>query len=143
MTAYSRGNLASMVSLAFMSQRDDKHPEAPQVLVVEDDFFVRQAAVAYLEDRGFSVLDAGNADDAITLLRGDWRICAVFTDIQMPGSMDGLALAQWIAEERPDVKVLLTSGHVAATKLQGQQVVTKPYALDEVERQLRGLVHCS
>ena len=126
-----------------MSHRDDKHPEVPQVLVVEDDFFVRQAAVVYLGDRGFSVLDAGNADEAVTLLREDWRIWAVFTDIQMPGSMNGLALARWIAKERPDVKVLLTSGHVAPTQLQGRQLVTKPYALDEVERQLHGLIHCS
>ena len=61
----------------------------------------------------------------------------------MPGSMNGLALARWIAEERPDVKVLLTSGYVAPAQLQGRQLVTKPYALDEVERQLHGLIHCS
>jgi hypothetical protein len=57
--------------------------------------------------------EVANADEAVTLLREEWSICAVYTDIQMPGSMNGLALAQWIAEERPDVKVLLTSGHVA------------------------------
>jgi CheY-like chemotaxis protein len=81
------------------------------------------------EDRGFSVLDAGNADEAVTLLREEWSICAVYTDIQMPGSMNGLALAQWIAEERPDDAADLRPCRPA--QLQGRQLVTKPYALEK------------
>jgi hypothetical protein len=57
--------------------------------------------------------------------------------------MTGFDLARWIGRKRTDVRVLLTSGHVAPAQLQGRQLVTKPYALDEVERQLRGLIHCS
>ena len=84
----------------------------PLVLVVEDEFFLRYVTAEYLEDCGFSVLQAANADEAVGLLQTNRDVGAVFSDIQMPGSMNGLGLAHWIAETLPDVKVLLTSGQV-------------------------------
>ena len=69
----------------------------PSVLVVEDDFVVRAVAVAHLEESGFSIVEAQTADEAMVILRDDRSIAAVFSDVQMPGSMDGIALAQWLA----------------------------------------------
>ena len=127
----------------------DRHvhtsPESPafQVPVVEDHVLLRAVAVEYLEEYGYSVLEAETADEACLMLRANGRIGVVFTDIELPGRMTGFDLARWIGREHTDVRALLTSGHVAPAQLQGRQLVTKPYALDEVERQPRGLVHCS
>ena len=82
---------------------------AATVLVVEDEVLVRAAAVAYLQDRGFSVLEASSGDQARSLMRHTPDIGVVFSDVQMPGSLDGVALAQWVATECPWVRVLLTS----------------------------------
>jgi Response regulator receiver domain len=79
----------------------------PSVLVVEDDFMVRAVAVAHLEESGFSIVEAQTADEAMVILRDDRSIAAVFSDVQMPGSMDGIALAQWLARTCPKVKVPL------------------------------------
>ena len=70
----------------------------PLVLVVEDEFLVRMNAVFLLEEAGFDVLEAGSADEAIALLEARKDIRIVFTDINMPGSMDGLRLAQAIRD---------------------------------------------
>ena len=80
------------------------------VLVVEDEVLVRAAAVAHLQDCGFSVLEASSGDQARILMRQTPDIGVVFSDVQMPGSLDGVALAQWVASECPWVRVLLTSG---------------------------------
>jgi two-component system, response regulator PdtaR len=86
--------------------------EPPLVLVVEDDALLRALTAEYLEDCDFSVLQAETAEEAIVLLRANRRIGVVFSDVQMPGSMDGVDLADWIGRELPRVKVLLTSGKV-------------------------------
>jgi two-component system, response regulator PdtaR len=110
---------------------------APLVLVVEDEFFLRYVTAEYLEDCGFSVLQAANADEAVSLLQANRDVGAVFSDIQMPGSMNGLGLAHWITETLPDVKVLLTSGHVLPGAAREWPLLAKPYDMAEVERRLR------
>ena len=110
---------------------------APLVLVVEDEIFLRYVTAEYLEDCGFSVLQAANADEAVGLLRRNRDVGAVFSDIQMPGSMNGLGLANWIAETLPDVKVLLTSGQVLPTTAREWTLLAKPYDMAEVESRLR------
>ena len=112
----------------------------PSVLVVEDDFLVRAVAVAHLEESGFSIVEAQTADEAMVILRDDRSIAAVFSDVQMPGSMDGIALAQWLARACPNVKVLLTSGRRDPDKSVGWRVIAKPYSLEEMERELRSLL---
>jgi two-component system, response regulator PdtaR len=119
-----------------LSHRQPPHP--PTILVVEDDELVRLVAVEFLEDAGFKVVDAGNADHAIELLTEDGPVDAVFSDIQMPGSMDGLGLARWISREKPEVKVLLTSGRVFSQP--GPPVLPKPYDLAAVARRLKGMI---
>jgi CheY-like chemotaxis protein len=81
------------------------------VLVVEDEPFLRLIAVDLIEDAGFEAVAAANADQAVFILetRGDIQI--VFTDIEMPGSMDGLKLAKAIRERWPPIEIIVTSGH--------------------------------
>ncbi len=114
---------------------------APLVLVVEDDALLRALTVDYLEECDFSVLQAGTADEAVGLLRANRQIDAVFSDVQMPGSMDGIDLAEWIARELPRVKVLLTSGKVAHDEVGDWPLLAKPYRLGELEGQLRVFLH--
>jgi CheY-like chemotaxis protein len=68
----------------------------PVVLIVEDEFLQRMNAAEMIGDAGFNVVEAGNADEAIAILEGRPDVRVVFTDIQMPGSMDGLKLAQFV-----------------------------------------------
>jgi CheY-like chemotaxis protein len=110
----------------------------PTILVVEDDVFVRLVTVEFLEDSGFKVVETGNAADAINVLTTDGPIDVVFSDVQMPGEMDGLGLARWISREKPEVKVLLTSGKVPDQP--GQPVVAKPYDMEAVARRLKAMV---
>jgi two-component system, response regulator PdtaR len=109
----------------------------PLVLVVEDEIFLRYVTAEYLEHCGFSVLQAANADEAIGLLQRNRNVGAVFSDIQMPGSMNGLGLARWITQTLPGVKVLLTSGQVQSATAREWTLLAKPYDMAEVERRLR------
>ena len=84
---------------------------AVYVLVVEDDFLSRLHAVNLVEDAGYIAVEASNADEAITILEARKDIRIVFTDIDMPGSMDGLKLAHAIRERWPPIELILTSGH--------------------------------
>jgi CheY-like chemotaxis protein len=101
---------------------------------------VRLSIVDYLEGCGFAVLQANNADEAIEQLQGHESIGAMFSDIQMAGSMDGAALAHWSRRERPDVKVLLTSGRSLPPTVRDWPMLAKPYHPSEVERELRRLM---
>jgi CheY-like chemotaxis protein len=80
------------------------------VLIVEDEALVRMTAVDMIEEAGFEVLEATNADEAILLLEARRDITVVFTDIEMPGSMDGLRLAQAVRGRWPPIKIIATSG---------------------------------
>jgi two-component system, response regulator PdtaR len=81
------------------------------VLVVEDEFFSRLHAVNLVEDAGYEAVEASNANDAIAILEARKDIRIVFTDMDMPGSMDGLKLAHAIRKRWPPIEVILTSGH--------------------------------
>jgi CheY-like chemotaxis protein len=82
----------------------------PIVLVVEDDLLQRIYASSILEDAGFEVVEAANANEAILILEARKDIRVVFTDIEMPGSMDGLKLARAIRDRWPPIELILTSG---------------------------------
>ena len=81
------------------------------VMVVEDETLVRLDIVISLENEGFLVLEASNADDAIDMLNAHPEIRLMFTDIDMPGSMDGLRLAAAVRNRWPPVKIIVASGH--------------------------------
>ena len=84
----------------------------PLVLVVEDEFVVRLNAVSILGEAGFDTLEAANADEAIALLEARKDIRIVFSDMHMPGRMDGLRLAHAIRHRWPPIELVLTSGHM-------------------------------
>jgi len=80
----------------------------PVVLVVEDDFLIRIGAVEMIEGAEFDVVEAANADEAMEILKVRLDITVVFTDVQMPGSMDGLKLAAAIRGRWPPIKIVAT-----------------------------------
>ncbi len=82
------------------------------VLVVEDEMLLRMRAVDIVEDAGFASVEALDADEAVAILESRSDIALLFTDIQMPGSMDGLGLAHAVHERWPPVKIILVSGQL-------------------------------
>jgi len=117
-------------------------PSKPVVLVVEDDFLLRMDAANIIKDAGFDVLEASNADEAIAILESRNDVAVVFTDIQMPGSMDGLKLARAVRGRWPPIKIVTTSGQcvVEATDLpEGGRFLPKPYSPMQVSGLLREL----
>ncbi|MEA2861928.1 MAG: hypothetical protein QOC72_3967 [Methylobacteriaceae bacterium] len=114
----------------------------PVVLIVEDELLLRMNAVDIIEAAGFEVVEAANADEAIEILEARRDIGVVFTDIQMPGSMDGLKLVRAVRGRWPPIKIVATSGHVgvAQTDLpEGGRFVPKPYSPGQVMDVLREL----
>jgi CheY-like chemotaxis protein len=112
------------------------------VLIVEDEFLLRMDAVDMIAAAGFEAVEAANADEAIKILEARRDITVVFTDIQMPGSMDGLKLARAVRGRWPPIKIVATSGHVgiAETDLpEGGKFLPKPYSPMEVAGVLREL----
>jgi CheY-like chemotaxis protein len=104
--------------------------EKPFVLVVEDDELVRMHAADMVRDLGFEAIEASNADHAMSLLESRSDIMVVFTDIQMPGSMDGLRLVAVVRDRWPPIALLVTSGQVsppASALPPGARFVSKPY----------------
>src|SRR5580693_8861761 len=81
-----------------------------KVLVVEDEVILRMCAVDMVEDAGFIAVEAANADEALSILEARSDISLLFSDIQMPGSMDGLKLAYAVHERWPSIKIFLVSG---------------------------------
>jgi CheY-like chemotaxis protein len=101
------------------------------VLVVEDEALVRMNAVGLLDDAGYEVLEARDADHALAILEARADIGLVFTDVEMPGTMDGIGLANIIRERWPLVLMVVVSGKavVDETRLPGgARFFRKPYA---------------
>jgi two-component system, response regulator PdtaR len=112
------------------------------VLVVEDESLVRSTATNMVEEAGFEAIAASDADEAIRILESRNDISAVFTDVQMPGSMNGLRLA-WVVRNRwPPVALILTSGQtdLPSDLPSGGRFLRKPYLHSEVEAALRQVI---
>jgi YesN/AraC family two-component response regulator len=113
------------------------------VLVVEDEPFQRISIAFDFEDAGFIVLEASHADEAIELLVKNPEIRILFTDVDMPGSMDGLKLAEAVRDRWPPIKIIITSGHRHLSKetlpVEGEFLI-KPYTPDRVIETIRALV---
>ena len=114
----------------------------PVVLVVEDEPLTRMHAVSLVADADFDTVEASNADDAIAILEARKDIRIVFTDINMPGSMDGLRLAHAIRRRWPPIELILTSGdfQVDENELPRRgRFIPKPYDRAEVMSLLNDL----
>ncbi len=116
----------------------------PLVLIVEDEPLLRIHAATLIEEAGFATLEAGSADEAIKFLETDARIQIVFTDIDLPGGMDGIRLAAAIRHRWPPIELVLTSGHVKVSDAdlpERGHFFSKPYDAGQLIRTLRSLSH--
>src|SRR5664279_6237169 len=112
------------------------------VLVVEDEMMLRMRAVDIVHDAGFNPVEAVNADDALAILESRSDIELLFTDIQMPGSIDGLKLAHAVHERWPLIKIILVSGQLKLTdddKPVDSRFFGKPLGV----KQMLSLIHIS
>lgn len=119
--------------------RQPVHSEPITVLVVEDEALIRIAIVDELEVAGFQVFDADSAAAAIAIIERHADIRMIFTDIDMPGTMDGLKLAAFVRDRWPPIKIIVTSGRVipgAAELPPGVPFVAKPYDFELVIRSI-------
>jgi CheY-like chemotaxis protein len=87
------------------------------VLVVEDEMLLRMRAVDMVEDAGYTPVEAVDADQAVAILESRSDIALLFTDIQMPGSMDGLELAHSVHERWPPIRIIMVSGQLNAANI--------------------------
>jgi CheY-like chemotaxis protein len=117
-------------------------PRRPVVLVVEDDYLLRLDAADMIKAADFEVIEAANADEALAILESRNDIAVVFTDVQMPGSMDGLRLARAVRGRWPPIKIITTSGQRIVEEIdlpEGGRFLPKPYNPTQVSGVLREL----
>jgi DNA-binding response OmpR family regulator len=119
------------------------------VLFVEDNVVVRLAFAEHLRDEGFTVIEASTAAEAIEALQtADVTVDFVFSDVAMPGPMDGFALAQWIRANRAGLPVLITSA-IAERKRSAKELhahepfIDKPYDYDEALARIRSMIEAA
>ncbi|WP_459630616.1 response regulator [Alsobacter sp. R-9] len=114
------------------------------ILVVEDEVLIRLTVADFLRECGFQVFEAAHAGEAIRILDSEIPIDILFTDVQMPGDMDGFGLARWVRRNKPQIRVLLTSGlaraAAVATDLCDESLVPKPYDHGQLLRRLRAIL---
>ena len=125
----------------------EAHPTASgrdqTVLVVEDEALIRMDIVDCLNEAGFDVVEAANADEAIRILETRTDIRLVLTDVDMPGSMDGLKLAAFVRHRWPPIRIIVTSGHVRVGEgdlPSGGRFFRKPYDRPEIARAVREMI---
>lgn len=134
-------NIQSMSDILGSVEQQDMHT----VLVVEDETMVRMPIAEFLRDCGYNVVEAGDASEAIAAMEAAEPVNLVFTDVRMPGSMDGFDLAAWFESHYPSVPVLLTSGYNARRNLpapaaSGGRFIEKPYSQTQVARRIADLL---
>lgn len=113
------------------------------VLVVEDQPLIRFNALNLVIEAGFQGLEAVNADEAIQILKAQPHISLVFTDIEMPGTMDGLTLANYIYARWPKMHLIIASGKVIVEQNQlpvGAKFFVKPYDDDRIVEEMKRMV---
>lgn len=117
--------------------------ERTTILVVEDEALIRMVSADILGDAGYRVLEAANADEAIEILKQAEHVQLVFTDIRMPGRMDGLELATFAHSHWPDIRLVVTSGHTVIPDSEipdGGRFVSKPYDLKRLVADIRAVI---
>lgn len=127
-----------------MAAADLDAPRAPKavvVLIVDDEVLIRMLLSDVLRQAGYQVIEAANADEAVVLLNSSPDPDILVTDVRMPGTTDGFALAAFVRRTKPDLKVIITSGHAGpngAIDL-ADAFLPKPYPLDSIVRHVRML----
>ena len=122
---------------------EDSADARPVVLVVEDEFSLRWPASEYLRDSGYRVVEAASVDEAVMVFASHTRVDVVFSDINLRGDRDGIALSKWLHEHHPEVPMLMTSGHepAAAVSTGAKRLfIAKPYVLADVDRLIKSVL---
>ena len=125
-----------------LADKPGLEPKIPTVLVVEDEVFVRLLIADELRSSGLSVIEAVNADEALTVLQSSAPVDLLFTDIRMPGSIDGLALAALVRTMHPELKIIIASGDspVWPSRDIADAFFRKPYDTVRVVSQIKELL---
>jgi CheY-like chemotaxis protein len=125
-----------------MAQTDAS--SAPYALVVDDDGLIRMDAMYMLEDAGFQTFEASDGDRAMVLLAEHHAsIVLLFTDVQMPGSRNGFAVARETAERWPDITIVVASGHVQPgpdDMPEGARFIGKPFTAEMIQDHLKEIL---
>lgn len=120
------------------------HSSVPAVvLVVEDEMLLRMRAVDMVEDAGYTPVEAIDADEAVKILESRSDIALMFTDIQMPGSMDGLGLAHAVHERWPPIKIIVVSGALKAPDIDiptNSRFFGKPLEAKEMIAEMQNMI---
>lgn len=112
----------------------------PKILVVDDEPLIRLSAIDVARDAGFGTVAAAGAEQAMELLEQTPGISLLFTDIRMAGDEDGLTLAKTVRQRWPDIRVIVTSGHLEGVPSDdGISFLAKPYSPEELTRALKQL----
>jgi CheY-like chemotaxis protein len=124
------------------AERPECCVQKPTVLVVEDEVLVRLMVGEALREQGFAVIEAASADEALMVLASATHIDLVLTDIQMPGTINGIGLTRNIRRDYPRLKIVLTSAYAvsAAERSAADAFIRKPFNLAEVTRQIHALI---
>jgi CheY-like chemotaxis protein len=127
------------------SPADQPATKRATILVVEDEVLVRLMLADELRDKGYIVVEAASGDEAVSVLRGGVQADLMVTDVRMPGSIDGVAVARFVRGEYPDVKIIIVSGHMTATEASGaaDEYLSKPYDLKMLIKNIKRLLEMS
>jgi two-component system, response regulator PdtaR len=119
----------------------DSH--AVTILLIEDEALIRMATAAMLEDAGYCVLEGQDADAALEALCAHPEIDIVITDVQMPGKIDGLKLAQIIGQDYPRIQTVVTSGRASLSEARqcgAKKFLPKPYTADAIQSVVQAVI---
>lgn len=117
------------------------------VLIAEDEFPVRLTIAEFLRDQGYEVIEVDNADEALAIFKSGKSVDLLFTDVRMPGTMDGCELARRVRAEWPATPIILTSGYsealLTARSVRDDFVLPKPYRPQAVLTTIRAVIGSS
>lgn len=133
--------------MAYIIPYPESYAGEHTVMVVDDDPGIRAIVCAHLEECGFIAVSADSGDQARAKIKAGIHADIVFSDVRMPGELDGFGLARWLMENHPSIPIILASGDVgkknALHELCGAEMVAKPYDFDVVARRIRGAIRLS
>jgi CheY-like chemotaxis protein len=114
------------------------------ILVVEDELLIRLIIADALRNVGFEVVEASTADEALTIVNGGAPIHLVFTDVRMPGTMDGIALMSLLRQMRPELKLAVASGYSPdwPSPNLADIFIGKPYDVARAVNRMKALLNC-
>ena len=141
--SYGRGRLLSLIHETPIMMVLDRSVDAAIVLIVEDEMLLRMRAVDMVEDAGYTPLEAADADEAVAILESRSDIALILTDVQMPGSMDGLKLAHAVHERWPPIKIILVSGQLMLENSDipaDSRFFGKPFSAKEMIAELQSMI---